>query len=348
MKNVSKSRGFTLIELLVVIAIIAILIGLLLPAVQKVREAAARAQCQNNMKQVVLAAHNYDSANGVLPPGILGHANLTPAGGSTNYQNNGFTFAAPCVGALAFLLPYIEQNNIYMALSAGAPSPAQFQSAVMQNQNSATPWWAYGSYFAGAQKKIKTYLCPSDSTQDNSVNGVFVIFYCDANYLTFTGGYYPNPTGNLFGKTNYQPMAGSIGYPLVNYYGQYSGPFTDISSNKVGLIPDGTSTTVFFGEALGGSSNKGTRDFSASWMGAGAFATAWGTQAAIGPPGYNSQWYQTSSFHVNSNNFAFGDGSVRGIKQGSGTQFFSPDWFQFMYVSGMMDGYVVNLQSLGQ
>jgi len=347
MKNISKSRGFTLIELLVVIAIIAILIGLLLPAVQKVREAAARAQCQNNLKQIALAAANYDSATGQLPPGILGHA-------AFNQKDQGFTFSAPCVGALTFLLPYIEQNNLYAMLQQGAPSPAQMQQGVMSNTGSTgtystyTPWWSYSSYFSAAQSKIKTYLCPSDTGQDSSSNGVFVIFYSDATYLTFTGGYYPNPTGNLFGKANYQPMAGSIGAPQINYYGMFQGPFTDCSVNNISVIPDGTSNTAFFGEALGGSQSKGVRDFAASWMGAGAFATAWGTQAASGPPGYNSQWYQTSSFHTSTNQFAFGDGSVRPIRQGIGISFFSGDWYQFMYASGMMDGYVVNLSSLGQ
>jgi prepilin-type N-terminal cleavage/methylation domain-containing protein len=138
-------RGFTLIELLVVIAIIAVLIGLLLPAVQKVREAAARMSCSNNLKQIGLGLHNYHSTHGKFPP--LSRYDGSRMGGVPS-QAQGER------GNLwIYILPYIEQEAVYKL--SDLPSP--------RNPSIDDPATAPRSL---GSKVIKTYLCPSDATND--------------------------------------------------------------------------------------------------------------------------------------------------------------------------------------
>jgi prepilin-type N-terminal cleavage/methylation domain-containing protein len=189
-RTFKKSRGaFTLIELLVVIAIIAILIGLLLSAVQKVREAANRISCANNLKQIALASQNYESANGHLPPG---------------WNSKSW------VGTMAYLLPYVEQNNLYNQIP---------QNAFTNGAQS--PWYASSSDWQAASHRIKTFECPSDNPYA-AKTGAIVTFQPNSQSV---GTMYTSNTGSL-GATNYVANAGALASASESgsYWGQWCGP----------------------------------------------------------------------------------------------------------------------------
>jgi len=167
----TRVKAFTLIELLVVIAIIAILIGLLLPAVQKVREAAARMQCGNNLKQQGVAIHNYASANqDKLPPEIS----------YNGAQNSGWTTY------WANMLPYIEQDAVLRASYGSSAS------------------WGNGQHAA----VIKTYICPSDSSHSNGRRpvdpGGWACTSYSTNYRMMGSTYtYDNSTGTYWTRSQF-------------------------------------------------------------------------------------------------------------------------------------------------
>jgi prepilin-type N-terminal cleavage/methylation domain-containing protein len=161
----SRRAGFTLIELLVVIAIIAVLIGLLLPAVQKVREAANRAQCTNNLKQITLAIHNYAGTyNGALPYAIAGK----DTGGVITPASSAAGTPALQVSLYFLLLPYLEQANIYNNAVTGQTASGSFSAFSL----------ADGTLYS--QMPLKLFCCPSDSSIGN--NGL-VGKVCPSSYV---------------------------------------------------------------------------------------------------------------------------------------------------------------------
>ncbi len=323
-------RGFTLIELLVVIAIVAILISLLLPAVQSAREAARRVQCTNNLKQIALACHNYESAIGSFPMGNVA-LNVTADG-----------FGAACTlwklySAFAYILPYMEQGAGYNAYN--------FQWPCLINPNA-----THGANVTAGTQLVSSYLCPSDQRAAAADPTRYAYAVSQASY-----GMNRGRIENFI--TNWINASGvAVQYGNTCGYGGGDGMFMPESVVKISGVTDGMSNTFLIGEM----SRFPNEQWSTTWMWAnlagawqdptwwsngyrvtgGAFVLAppntpadttgnilyacfnncnyppdWLNNAAIpgGPCNSLGQW-AFRSFHPGGVNFAMADGSVRFIK----------------------------------
>ncbi|HJZ57543.1 MAG TPA: DUF1559 domain-containing protein [Gemmataceae bacterium] len=302
-----RRSAFTLIELLVVIAIIAILIGLLLPAVQKVREAAARAKCANNLKQLAIAAHAYHDVEGAFPVNSL----------ITDQNNN---WVSPNWSWLARILPYIEQGNLYQ--QAGIPTQRLDGGAAIRNPPTNLTQIAVAT-------QVNTFLCPSDpsSTQARTdranLPGMLVGL---TNYKGVAGGnwgYYRNATlANDAGTPpNIAADARWMNPSTINgsYNGLNDGDGIFFRADyrikrRIASITDGTSNTFMIGEDIP------EKNIHCSWPFAntatGTCAIAPNCKRTNGTEFAATDWPNVYSFrsrHPSGLQFALADGSVRFI-----------------------------------
>jgi len=247
------SRGFTLIELLVVIAIIAILVSLLLPAVQQAREAARTTQCRNNLKQIGLALHNYHDAHRTFPPAYVGSPVVSGTAFGVTFPDDNLNGPSG-LGWGALILPFIEQSVLYQ----------QFDSSV--------PLWA-PQQAAAIRTKVNAFLCPSATGGDNGFElrryttgsnespgdplpyspGIFL---SHSHYVTMAGtqGPWARPTAYSADFSVAEPVSGG-GSATIN------GAFFRNSRIRISDVTDGTSNTVFAGEHTSRLSDK-------TWVGA--------------------------------------------------------------------------------
>jgi prepilin-type N-terminal cleavage/methylation domain-containing protein/prepilin-type processing-associated H-X9-DG protein len=215
--------GFTLIELLVVIAIIAVLIALLLPAVQSAREAARRAQCTNNMKQVGLAMANYESSTGAYPQGYCQRAYWDPLGKSSLIDSGWGVWSVH-----AYILPYMEQGPVYNRLNFGIASD--------DNEDNMTNGTARST-------RVSSFLCPSSTLPTGSFYG--------GGTVPGMGGPANYPGNNYFGSVGPCSIPWFAGKPPGMFSIMCGGPGTEGGmGTAIGVrdVQDGTSNTLAFGE----------------------------------------------------------------------------------------------------
>jgi len=308
MKYQAQKRGFTLVELLVVIAIIGILIGMLLPSVQQVREAARRSVCQNNLRQMTLAAQNYESAHMRFPPGAMWYRGLDEF-----VTRDGSHNATP-----VYLLGFMELDNLDAKLIT--------ERSLDHSVPSSGRWYFTTDIDWIKATKVENFLCPSSTvgTHPNVVWGVMR-----------NGIGIQRPPSDWVNMKHicYLSCAGYIDNAHSSYDpdGTWAGIFCNRSANDFGDISDGSSNTIAFMECwyiLDPWDQPNGADY--CWN-TGAKITGFGTNTA-GNPG----WGVFSEHAGEAANHSMADGSTHFVNS-------DIDFSTYVYLSGKHEGRIVNV-----
>ncbi|HBE67707.1 MAG TPA: hypothetical protein DDW52_06115 [Planctomycetaceae bacterium] len=330
-KNFSRA-GFTLVELLVVIAIIGILVGLLLPAVQAAREAARRMSCSNNLKQIALASHNFESAYKRFPPGFIGGtANEIANGRHWNSTRNSY------VGHLVYLMPFMEATALYQPFSQKRNlSPDGNIDRVDTSMRWQYAGWWRGEYqtedlWDESQFRLSMFLCPSDEAEAGlDTFWALTPSRTGISAWSFVGDW------DIFGKTNYLGCAGQLGQGVASRLPRI-GIYHSRSKSTFGTISDGSSNVIAFGEVTGNFDDNvraSGRLHSFAWM-TGPQVTEW--HRDVYGNANKTDWYLFTSRHAGGlTQFAMGDGSVHALSR-------TIDAELFINLSAMRDGAVAQL-----